>query len=271
MQSLRISRIDKIILWIAAVMFAVIWLLPLIVLIQRSLNIGGIENYLYILTQEVGGTTLPQTLLNSGTIAAIHAIGVTVVSTLSGFAFSKLSFTGRNVFYSITVSLLCISGMMIFVPLYRILNFLNIRGSLLGVGLAEIVFTVPFGVLMLRHHFDSISNEYMEASMIDGANLIEIFRYIYLPLSRPAVINLGALCVMWSFQDYVLPLLFITSPSLTPASNAVFLLKNSLTSTPLSSARWSAAMVVIALPAIFLAIFGLRFISQGLTSGGVKE
>jgi ABC-type glycerol-3-phosphate transport system permease component len=157
------------------------------------------------------------------------------------------------------------------VPLFHTLKSLGLLDSYWAVILPETALTLPFGVLLMRNYFDSLPNDYMEAAMIDGASIPQVFRFVYLPMARPAVINLGVLCVMWSFQDFLLPLLFITKPELTTASMAVSTFQQYLSFTPDNIGKYNASLVLLAIPALILVIAGQRFIRQGLTSGGIKE
>jgi len=137
--------------------------------------------------------------------------------------------------------------------------------------LPETALTLPFGVLLMRNYFGNLPDTYMESAALDGASMFAIFRRIYLPLARPALIPLGVLAVMWSFQDFLLPLMFLTDPQLTTAAMAVSNFQEWLSFTPDNIGRYNASLVLLAIPALVLVIFGQRFITQGLTSGGIKE
>ncbi len=76
---------------------------------------------------------------------------------------------------------------------------------------------------------------------------------------------------MWSFQDFLLPLMFITDPQLTTASMAVSSFQEYLSFTPDNIGKYNASLVLLAVPALVLIVFGQRFITAGLTSGGIKE
>ena len=131
--------------------------------------------------------------------------------------------------------------------------------------------TLPFGVLLMRNYFDSLPNDYIESATVDGASVWQVFRFVYFPMARPAAINLAVLSVMWSFQDFLLPLLFITKSEMTTAAMAVSTFKEYLSFTPDNIGKYNASLVLLAVPALILVIFGQRFIRQGLTSGGIKE
>lgn len=271
MKLLVARRSDAILLGVMLFVMAGLWMVPIISALNRSLVFNGTDNYVKILTEPTAGVTIYQTYLNSSIIAAGHAFFVVTVSSLAGFAFSKLWLPGMDWLYYVVVVCLAVPATAVIVPLFHTLKSLGLLDSYWAVILPETALTLPFGVLLMRNYFDSLPNDYMEAAMIDGASIPQVFRFVYLPMARPAVINLGVLCVMWSFQDFLLPLLFITKPELTTASMAVSTFQQYLSFTPDNIGKYNASLVLLAIPALILVIAGQRFIRQGLTSGGIKE
>ena len=250
---------------------AIIWMVPIVSALNRSLVFNGLENYTSLFTEPIGGVTIIRTFVNSGIIAIGHATLVMAISALAGFAFAKLDFPYRNLIFYLVIICLAVPGTAIIVPLFRILDTLELLDTYLAVILPETALTLPFGVLLMRNYFGNLPDTYMESAALDGASMFAIFRRIYLPLARPALIPLGVLAVMWSFQDFLLPLMFLTDPQLTTAAMAVSNFQEWLSFTPDNIGRYNASLVLLAIPALVLVIFGQRFITQGLTSGGIKE
>lgn len=271
MKILMARRRDSIILGVLLLIMAAVWLVPIFSALNRSLVFNGLENYTNLLTEPIGDITIYQTYFNSAVIAAGHATFVVAISALSGFAFGKLDFPYRNLIFYLVVICLAVPGTAIIVPLFRILGTLGILDTYFAVILPETALTLPFGVLLMRNYFAGLPNEYMESATIDGAGVFAVFRRIYLPLARPALIPLGVLAIMWSFQDFLLPLMFITDPQLTTASMAVSSFQEYLSFTPDNIGKYNASLVLLAVPALILIVFGQRFITAGLTSGGIKE
>ena len=166
---------------------------------------------------------------------------------------------------------LAVPGTAVIVPLFHILRTAGLLDTYWAVILPETALTLPFGVLLMRNYFDSLPNDYIESATVDGASVWQVFRFVYFPMARPAAINLAVLSVMWSFQDFLLPLLFITKSEMTTAAMAVSTFKEYLSFTPDNIGKYNASLVLLAVPALILVIFGQRFIRQGLTSGGIKE
>ena len=190
---------------------------------------------------------------------------------MAGYAFSKIDFPGRETLYHASLLLLAVPAVAIMVPVYWITGNLGLFNTPIGVSLPEVVLTLPFAVLLLRNHADGIPDELIEAARIDGANHAMIFRRVFLPLSRPALINLAALCVVWSVQDFIFSSLLLTNASSTTAAQAVQSIQAAFSPTPIEHSQYLAALMLLAVPAIVIVVLGLRFITQGMTAGGVKE
>ena len=271
MKILLTRKVDKFILGALLFLMAIVWLLPIYSAINRSLVFNGWQNYVSLLTEPVGGVMIYRTYFNSAVNAIGHAFFVLTVSSLAGFAFSKLSFVGKNLIYYLVIICLAVPGTAILVPLFHTLRTLNVLNTYWAVILPEAALTIPFGVLLMRNYYDSLPNEFMEAATMDGATLFQAFYKIYLPLSRSALISLGVLAVMWSFNDFLLPLMFLRDTDMTTAAMAVQSFKEYLSFTPDNIGKYNASLVLLAIPALIMVIFGQRFIIQGLTSGGIKE
>lgn len=262
---------DRRIMQVLLTVMALLWLFPLYAALRDALRVNGWGNFTSLFTDPLGGIPLWRTYVNSIVLGVLHAAVVVFVSTTAGYAFSKLHFRGREVLFYATILLLAIPGTAILVPLYNITLHTNLFDNYLGVALPEAALTIPFGVLLMRNYGESVPNELVEAATMDRAGHVRIFRSVFLPLARPAIVNLVVLCVMWSLQDFLWPVLFFYDPDRTTAAQAVQTLSGSLGTSPAEAARYSASLVLLAVPAVVLVVFGLRFITGGLTSGAVKD
>jgi ABC-type glycerol-3-phosphate transport system permease component len=271
LHQLRERGRDNVAVYAALVIGAALWLFPLISTVRQSLQFGGFRNYLTVLTTDYNGVNLIRAFANSLLIAALTMVLTCGIGAMAGYAFSKVDFPGRETLYHAGLLLLAVPAVAIMVPVYWITGNLGLFNTPIGVSLPEVVLTLPFAVLLLRNHADGIPDELIEAARIDGANHAMIFRRIFLPLSRPALINLAALCVVWSVQDFIFSSLLLTNASSTTAAQAVQSIQAAFSPTPIEHSRYLAALMLLAVPAIVIVVLGLRFITQGMTAGGVKE
>ena len=271
LHQLRERGRDNVTVYAVLVIGAALWLFPLISTVRQSLQFGGFHNYLTVLTTDYNGVNLIRAFANSMLIAALTVVLTCGIGAMAGYAFAKIDFPGRETLYHAGLLLLAVPAVAIMVPVYWITGNLGLFNTPIGVSLPEVVLTLPFAVLLLRNHADGIPDELIEAARIDGANHAMIFRRVFLPLSRPALINLAALCVVWSVQDFIFSSLLLTNASSTTAAQAVQSIQAAFSPTPIEHSQYLAALMLLAVPAIVIVVLGLRFITQGMTAGGVKE
>jgi raffinose/stachyose/melibiose transport system permease protein len=126
---------------------------------------------------------------------------------------------------------------------------------------------VSFGVFWMRATFLAIPKSLLESASIDGASPFKTFRMIVLPLTKPALITLGLLTFLWTWNDYFLAVILITDPDQLPVTLAIgeFATKYSN-----KYNLMSAAAVLVALPVVTLYIFFQRKFIQGVLTGALK-
>lgn len=261
---------DSAVVYVILVLGAALWLFPLITTLRESVRYGGLRNYLTVLTTDYNGVNLIRAFANSMVIAALTVVFTCVVGSMAAYAFAKLDFPGREALYHSMLLFLAVPAVAVMVPVYWITGKLGLFNSPLGVSLPEVVLTLPFAVLLLRNYADGIPDELVEAARIDGAGHAQIFRRIFIPLARPALVNLAALCVVWSVQDFIFPSMLLSNASATTAAQAVQTIQAAFGPTPIQTSEYFAALMLLAVPAIVIVVAGLRFITQGITAGGVK-
>ncbi len=262
---------DKAVLYTLLVAGGLLWMAPLINMVRQSVRFGGFSNYSTVLTTEYNGVNLVRAFGNSLVIAAITTILTCTIGALAGYAFSKIDFPGRNTIFLLSLLFLTVPAVAILVPVYSITGSLHLFNLPLGVALPEVILTLPFAILLLRNYADGIPREMIDAARMDGAGHWSIFRRIFLPLAPPALINLAALCVVWSVQDFLFPTLLLSDPSATTAAQAVQTIKGAFGPTPEQQSQYFAALTLLAVPAILIVVLGIRYLTQGITAGGVKE
>lgn len=252
------------------IILLLIWCIPIYSLIKNSLKVNGIKNYSYVLSHDINGVPFWKYFINSGINAVGSSFLVVAICILAGYAFSKIRFHGRKLLFNCAVICLAISGPVLIVPFFSILKTLHLYNTHMGIILCETTITVPFGLLMMKNYFDRLPEELMESAGIDGATIVQTFRYIYFPLSVPAIINLGVLQLMWSLQDFLFPLMFLTKEELYTTTVAVNSFQGIYGMTPQNLGRYNAALVLISIPSIVIFIFAQKYIINGVTAGAVK-
>jgi len=268
---LRARKIDRALMYFLLTLFAVVFAAPLVNAIQLSVAVGGISNYWEVLTREYNGISIPQTFVNSAVIAIMHAFLVCSIGALAAYAFSFISFPGKEATYYGTLLFLAVPATAILVPVYFISQNTGLLNTHIGVAIPEAVLTLPFAVLLLRNRMDTIPRELVEAAIIDRATHPAIFWHVALPLTRGPLANLAALSIMWSLQDYIFPSMLLRKADLTTGAQAVATIRSAFSPSPLESSQYYAALVLLGVPAILIIVFAFKYVTGGLSSGGVKE
>jgi glucose/mannose transport system permease protein len=205
--------------------------------------------------------------INSVIITVPAAILSSMLGSLNGYVFAKWRFRGSD-----TLFLLFLVGMFlpyqgILIPLVQTLQFFGLYGSLAGLILVHCIFGIPITALMFRSYFASIPNELMDAGKIDGCGFFGIYRHILLPIAWPAFAVVG----IWQFtniwNDFLIGVVVLSRPTLSPVNVAVKNLAGSWTT------EWNvqmAAALIAALPTIIVYLGLGKFFIQGLLAGSVK-
>ena len=266
-----VSKRNKILMVIFLLLLTLLWIVPVYSLVKDSLKVNGFQNYIYVLNHQVNGVPFYKYFVNSTINALCAALLLVLICSFAGFAFSKIEFTGKKIIYNLVLMCLAISGPILIIPLFYIYKTAHLYNTHIAVILSECLITIPFGVLMMKNFFDGLPKELKESASVDGATIVQCFFKIYFPLAKPAVINLAVLQVMWSFQDFLFPLMFLTKDEAYTTTVAVNAFKGAYGMTPQNLGRYNAALVLISVPTIIIFVLAQKYITNGITSGAVKE
>ena len=137
-----------------------------------------------------------------------------LLGSMAAYAFARIEFAFREVFYFLFLAGLMIPSAAVIVPLYQLNvayglldTYMAVVGPYVGLGL-------PFTILLLRGFFQSLPKELEDAARIDGASRFGIYWRILLPLTRPALVTVAVFQGLWAWNDFLLPMLFLTKPYL---------------------------------------------------------
>lgn len=212
-------------------------------------------------------TNVPQSFLNSIiTSVAVTLITITI-STLGAYSLTKYRFPGRKVISDLILVAYIFPGILILLPLYQLIVRLKLNNSLLGLILANLTFTVPFCLWMLRAFFLQLPNSLEESAMIDGCTKMGAFFRVLLPLAAPGIVASATYAFILSWNEYMFALVFVTNDGnkTLPLGVAGFL--GSMT------IDWGCLLgsAVIAVVPIMLAfMFFQKYLIQGISAGAVK-
>ena len=266
----RRRRLGRLVMFAILCVVVVIMLFPFVLMIVTSLRsrdqyIAG-SGFSFDSWQALFDTVpvLAQ-LWNSTVVTAGGVVLILIVSTTGGYAFSKLTFRGSGV-----VFLAILSGMMIPMQSIIIPEFVNIarvahwNNQFQGAIVVYAALGAPFATYLMTTYYRGIPTELVEASVMDGASYWQIFRKVMLPLSVPAITTVAVLQVIQIWDDLLVGLLFLQTPSVRTITVGLAVLQNGRV---VSIPMLMAGSLVSALPAIIVYLIFQRNLIQGLTMG----
>ncbi|MGC8621792.1 MAG: carbohydrate ABC transporter permease [Caldisphaera sp.] len=206
-------------------------------------------------------------ILNSLIYASTAAVGVTIISSWSGFVFSQGKFKGKNILFWIVISGLMLPGIMLLIPQFIVYKDLGLLNTRIVMILPYIVGGQIFGILLFRNFFDSLSDEFFEAARIDGANFFQLYYKIALPLSKSISATLIIITLLGVWGDVIWPTVSLTSNKLFPLATGILSFNQGY------SSAWGvlfAGYIVSAIPLIIIFVFTSKYFVAGLTSGAFK-
>ncbi len=204
---------------------------------------------------------------NSLIVSLIAASLSVVLGILGAYALSKLKFKGRVTINASFYTVYMFSGILLVVPLFKIISGFGLYDTKMALIITMIVQTLPTAIFMLKSYFDTIPEDLEEAAMIDGLSRLKIIFYIIIPLSISGIVSVFVYAFMIAWNDYLFASIFLSSSENFTLPIGL----NTLFSTPdYVWGRMMAASLVTALPVVIMYALSEHFIKGNLTEGGVK-
>ncbi len=226
-------------------------------------------------------TTVPFGLYfwNSFYLAMMGVLFNLFLGSLSGYAFAKFEFKGKEIYFRILLAAMMIPGVVTMIPTFFVLNHFPLLGgnNILGnegYGMLNSYWAVilpgasgPFAVFFMRQFFVSLPNDLMEMGRIEGAGEFRIFWKIYLPLTKPALATLGIFTFQAGWNSFLWPLIVLNDPSMKTIQMGLqaFSYNHKVQYGPMM-----AAAFVAILPILILFLYLQKYFVQGIAFSGIK-
>lgn len=207
-------------------------------------------------------------LLNSALVVLGALIGNLITCSMTAYAFARLRFRGRGIFFGIMMLGLMVPTQVLLVPQYVMFSKLGWVNTFLPLIVPKFLATDAFFVFLMVQFFRSLPRELDEAARIDGAGYWRTYLQVILPLSVPALATTAIFTFIWTWNDFFSQLVYLTKPEVQTAPVA---LRNFVDST--SGSDWGAlfAMSVVTLIPVFIVfLIGQRYLVKGIATTGMK-
>jgi sn-glycerol 3-phosphate transport system permease protein len=188
-----------------------------------------------------------------------------VTMSLAAYAFARLKFPGRAFFFYLFLMQLMLVPIVLLVPNLRTVAQLGLYDTLLGV--MAPYFATAFGTFLMRQAFQSIPVELEDAALMDGARWWHLILYIYLPLSKPALIAFSIVSVTAHWNEFLWPLMVINSPDNRPLTVGLATFTRGAEGAQAWGVIAAGTFIVIAPLIIGFVLFQRRFINSFMTTG----
>lgn len=206
-------------------------------------------------------------LRTSVIVTVCVVLGATLLSSLAGYAFGTMSFPGSTALFYLLLLGLMVPSEAIVIPLYFQLRSVDLLDTYTALVLPQIAQSLAFGTFWMRAYFRSTSRDVVEAARLDGAGHLRIFWSILLPMGRPAVTTMMVLFFMWTWNEFLLPLVVIPSGDLLTAPLGLALFQGQYTA---GTSLLAAGAVMVAFPVVVFYLFAQRHFIRGMVDGATK-
>ncbi|ASJ11541.1 sugar ABC transporter permease [Thermococcus thioreducens] len=211
-------------------------------------------------------------LKNSLIIAGLAVLLTLIFVVPAAYAFSRMKFFGRDhvlYFYLMFTQVAGGLGIAGLIALYGMIVKLGLYDKLPVLSFIYAAGGVPFNTWLLKGYIDSISPDFDEAALVDGASYLQIIRYVLLPMALPGIATVAIFAFIGGWTEFILASLLLTEKN-QPLAVWIYLLMGGI-GRGIDWSYFGAAALLFALPVFIMFMLAQNYIRSGLTIGGLKE
>lgn len=278
-RALRRKRILRLLTYLLLSVWAVVVLFPFYWMLLTSVKDYGAYNAEHIPTFFTLSPTLQnyrdaftsvplgRYLANTVFFAVVTTALMVVVITLSAYAFARMEFRGKNLLFTLFLSLMMIPTELVVITNYATITGLELRNTFTGLILPSV--TSVFYIYLLKENFEQVPDELYRAAKVDGTSDFKYLWKVMLPICRPTLVTIIILKVIECWNSYVWPRLITDDPNYFLVSNGIQEIRENGFGRENIPAMM-AAVVVISVPLILLFFLFRKKIMAGVSRGGIK-
>jgi raffinose/stachyose/melibiose transport system permease protein len=277
MRDEKIQMIFKSSRIVSLTLFAALILIPSLIVVLGSFktdsevynkplslpDVWSLDNYKRLLSD----SDLDVSFRNSVVVTLLSVIFTLLFASLASFAIARMITVSGKVLATLFALGLAIPAQINLVPIYYIFRDLGLTNSFLGLVIINVTTTLPISIFILTAFFREISRDMYEASEVDGASPLRIYRSIALPLSRPAMGATAIFLFVINWNDLLWPLLLIQESEKKTLPLAMLAYRGEYF---VSFSMLFTAVMVASLPMVIMYLMMQRSFIAGLTAGAVK-
>lgn len=205
---------------------------------------------------------------NSAIVTIVSLFFIVLFGTTSAFALTKMRWKLRDKVMKIFLSGIMIPTAVVLIPLYSIYKSTNLLNTRLCLILTYIAFGLSLTIFLLRGYLTSLPDDMIEAAVIDGANIYQIFTKIMFPLMKTGIVTVGVIQFYFRWNDLIFSSTFISNTEMKTVQTGLLYFSDMY-----GNRDWGAIFACISisvLPTLIIYIFMNKMVIEGMTSGAVK-
>jgi ABC-type glycerol-3-phosphate transport system permease component len=206
--------------------------------------------------------------VNTFIVVGMAVVGNLVTSSLAGYAFSRISWKGRDFVFTATVATMFMPLFLLLLPRFLIFREVALLGTLAPLFIPMMLGS-PTSIFLLRQFLKAIPMDMSESAYIDGCSEFRIYRSIILPLTKPALVTVVIFTVQWRWNDFVGPLIYLQSEKLYTVTMGLYQVMGT-SAEEVTTHMVMAFLLVSVAPVIAIFIAAQRFFVQGSMMSGLK-
>ncbi len=211
--------------------------------------------------------SMSRAFINSFIISGSVVIGVVLIAGLAAFSLGRFRFKWTKYADAVLIACLLVPSFATMIPNFVTISKLPVRGTHAAAVIPQIAGNLCFSITLLTGFMRSLPDELDEAAIIDGASPFYVLTHITMPLSRPMVATVGIMVFIWSYNDLLTSMVYLSQRSKQPVCVILSMVSN-MFGTDYGSMM--AAIIVTIVPLLVLYVISQEQVIKGLTAGAVK-
>jgi multiple sugar transport system permease protein len=283
------KHVPKLLTYIVLSLGAAAMILPFIWMLSTSLKIDSeifadtiqwlprqfdFKNYVDAYQQ----TNMGRLFVNTGFVTFVSVASQVVLGAMAGYAFARLQFRGKNILFFSLLATMMVPFEVLIIPIFLFVRAFPLAGgnNILGQGgtglfdtYAGLIFPnliSVFSIFLFRQFYLRFPHEIEEAAIVDGCSRVGVFWRILLPNSRPVIATMALFAFLWSWNDFLWPLVVVRSDSLNTLQLGLSLFNQE------QGTQWAelmAASTMAVIPVVILYLLLQRFLTKGAVTSGI--
>lgn len=270
---MRLSKFTAISSYVILGVFTLVALSPVVYTVYTSLQfpedyerwvgLGNLtlQNYIFITEKAPIGRWYFNTIL----VTLIVVLANLVMDTLAGYALARFSFPGKNLIFILVLGVMIVPLQTYLIPLYIMMAQLRWLNSYLALTFPLMIF--PFGIFLMRQFFLTIPKELEDAAKVDGLGRLGTLVRIILPISKTPLATLSILSIIWTWNNFILPVTMVNDPDYYVVTVGLNSLKDANFNWPTVT---MAGVMYLTIPLTLTFIFLQKYFIKSIATSGLK-